>query len=1638
MSLISRLEVTNYLTEGINVHRRSVDWKPMLAGITLRMDGGKSALVNITNGGGKTSLVELQLFLLSRDSRLLKKIREKLAPKNRGFTHARIEFRTPPEDTYAAPSLLEIDPLNLPGETHVVGVALNDDINDPPIFYSYSGTLEDSPCYIFDGKSIASVSDAEFVARTKALRSCKWNKFSSRREWEDHIRLFLPVEVIRRNVIYQLKGSDDKNASFFDFTPRGGESYDSAFFRAVVAPDLLSNLLSTFSDEDETAVEDTLFKSLSRIVDADREIVRKEQRLAIREKGIALLTPILNAGTAAEALKEQRDTILRNLRKDVALLGHFGSHGTPNAISGLPRKLPKMGDQDPRILIALKGMVITRDEGILLLDGALSELSGVDAGKINEAASRKSISAHLPKSQVIDFACDFGFSTSGVAGGGHYRKGYRRESALAVPDAISAIAGAKTAGLKEALVVAFGIAEAQIDTNPGSLAVRRFENKCRILESEVLYAETQIGELDIAIIGLETQIQDRQDNQGAWDDFVKIGNVLPEELRAEPAKAKVWIDTNLENLKQSISSRSVRKGELRGAWENYNAVMERQGLQGIEGVRERHSELVSKRDRIRNERVRIGKALREANAVLRVVQESIGPLAKTAADASQLLTQFNDLKHGFDKFQAIFGDIEPRNVNPLSDLANATKVLAGARLAVTRNTEEADDLRSLQSQASTFSSIFGKDADPLQCDPIEDQRIWSERESGARQSMAALTDKKEAIERFENQHPGTTPAGWLTAADLKRAEIVNEKSINENRTRDIHKEISAIEEMRSVEDGAFERAWEVLAIGSQRVQRLHEVIISAGYPLELRTDVLSALSGMLSAPVFEDLAEMQAAAHALQAANVSVPLILKSALLQSIQSGLSIHGDVRLFGFIGGNFSRRVRILLDPEYAQVELERLSKDLEDGKTELERLELALAPVLATSQDYQLAFQAKEALASGVRKRYASYESEVQAAEAELRKILPRVTLQALEVLRCAKSYVTGGGQVRLKTLEAELGPLKTEVQKRVDLEEAAKTRASQESLNARDSALEYLRMGGDHGHQNAGNDQEQRQEDLDLAQAKAQEAGQLADDLNEQGSVIEGEADEFELAQAPAELDRLTRALAMVDSEVEFNFMTNYEKEQAVLIRQEESLSGTLSVNYGRAESFKLNQGKNDKDLNQEIATKRQKVASLKTDIETNGRTIRRITGAEIPVWSRLAHAIHDLAYEMGRRVAQTASISTQADELEEGRAAPEVHPAYRQVHALINALRHPDMEASEKLIGQTDELTQVIQDIAIAEGLSSHKRIEVEYKTALSTYGQLNTEFCEEAKKGAGANNAAFNALEIQEIENATPSTMRVLAKLFDRLQLSLNKDRDEAQRAKVVAEETNEDAIKQLSTLIGSAEDNLQILSKVMNRYPEGKFIIDTQINKGEEIKAIIEDLKEEVERASRDVDSRSGSLRRGNDTQIKRILRDKLIECVFINTRVDFVNAGIWSGKQNPVSDKLSTGQKIALEFMWIVRQAEYEIERSLTELTSKQAAKSRAKANRVILIDGIFSTLSDRKIIKEALNGLRSLGGNFQIIGFLHSPTWTNDFTVFPVYHVGKKLTNDAGDGWVNFRETGREAGSVGFFSAITQPSAPPKPV
>lgn len=479
------------------------------------------------------------------------------------------------------------------------------------------------------------------------------------------------------------------------------------------------------------------------------------------------------------------------------------------------------------------------------------------------------------------------------------------------------------------------------------------------------------------------------------------------------------------------------------------------------------------------------------------------------------------------------------------------------------------------------------------------------------------------------------------------------------------------------------------------------------------------------------------------------------------------------------------------------------------------------------------------------------------------------------------------------------------------------------------------------------------------------------------------------------------------------------------------IAAALAVNFERADAFRAHQGKSDMALLEEIARKEQDADQLKAKAEDARAGAERIARADVPNWQRLAKAIHEIAFEVGSRVARSKAAATQAANLEEGAAVPEAHAGYKQAMAVFEALSDPALESYGAVIESVEALAQTVQAMDLHEALQQHKAVASELATAAEQYRDQNTRFCSAALEAAQSRDSAFNSLEIEEIGRATPDTIEALGVLFTQLQASLSKERDEAKQAMTIAIQTAEDTLTQLAGLIQSAIDNLATLNKVMGRYPQGRFFFETQITGKAGVQDILNELKLDVERALRDQDGQSRGMRRGNDTQLKTMLRERLIECVFTNTEVQFVNGGIWGGRKSHVSGKLSTGQKIALEFMWIVRQAEYEIERGLQEMTSKQAAKSRAKANRVILIDGIFSTLSDRRIIKEALNGLRDLGGNFQIIGFLHSPNWNNDFAVFPVYHVGKKLVNQEGDGLVSFRELGREPGTVGFVSAITQP-------
>lgn len=1629
MSLISRVEISNYLTEGLESNHFA-NWSPMLTGITLRMDN-QSCLVNITNGGGKTSMAEILLLVLSRDKSLLQRVREKSAPKGRGYTHARVEFREVDKTSFREPSLLEIDPENLPGQTRVYGVALNNDVADAPIFYSYSGTLEDSPCYTLANGLLTHVPDDVFAKKTRSIPGCQWNAFRNASEWQAHVGDAISIDVVRRNVVYQNKGSDDKNASFFSFKPRPGEGYDAAFFKKVVAPDLLTNLLNTFAEEEETNVEDTLHNSLSQIVVSEREMARKQENLQHREAAIGVdLKPVVDAGAAANVARETMQRALRVVKKDVALFQHFGAQDSAHVVLGIPRpvdKLMRSSEQDSRIRKALRGMVIHREDGIVVSDKTLSDLTNVEVRVITQTAERKKIFPTSLNAQVIDFNCDFGFSTSGIAGGGHYRKGYTREAVAKLLPLFADTSGATLSGLESAFEIAFDTAQAQIDTNPAALKLYALDATLRSNAVQQGLLTKEVADLEAEIERLNTQIKGRAENESAWNLFVDIAQYLSAELQSQPRMAKAWLTQEVTNANSEMQDMSAKRGSLLSTWNQYTKALEEAGLEGIDGIRDRYKNLTSQQRQISS---RLQKATQQAAEARRQIPE----LQRAAMRAEQLVQQtsarvagLNELQGYFSVFQSYFGDVDPRDVeSPIATLkkVNAKKNAVGGELD--KASSEYAELIQLKASSSRFVEIFGSECDALTANPMAEHREWTDAQNLAQLSLVPLEPLVAALEGFRLKYPDSMPEAWIQQTDASRQKLENESREAEGALSRTIGEIKALDNLAVVDDASFGRAWAVLG---DKPKRLYAMLQSMDGTAERRVAALSALTGLLSAPVFDSIEELSAAAELLEQHDIGIPLLLKEPLLKAIGTQGGSKGDLQQLAFFAGRYSRQARILLDPDFAKQQRELLVSRKAELEALIAGLQAQLEAVSFKSEDYRMATKAADALRSGAEAKFIEFTAELNKASTELRRLAPQVRADALATLEAQRKFLQKGGAQKQMELEADCDRLRQELASIQTELATAEKRASDESVRAYTFATKYVEQGGNETLAKATDDLELHSEAMEVAKEKLETLMGEAETLDDEQRSAEEKANAFESEYGSGEISRMKLVVDFSEQAGDIAFMETYAtKHQELQNRSNRFIAFQSNVNFDRAASYVENLDKSEADLN-DIVTKKTADKNTKKD------TVRRLTeenefieNAEKPNWVALKRAVFDLAYELGKQAATTKAAHAEFSTLEEGAAPVTSHELYASLHAVCDRMRAPTLEEASALSTVILEAATSVSEINLQSNLTDFGGKRKALQAANDDYAAKKHSFITKAEAEAGSKNAAFNALELDVIRRASPEQIGELNNLFLQLNVSLQKDREDAQKAISAAESANREALDQLSSLILVAQDNLDALRKVMGRYPSGCFIFSVKLATEELIKDILVELTEGVKQFSSAEGSRAG--KRANEGRIKDFLRETLIDKIFLEPKVKFMHTGI-RAVESPVTEKLSTGQKVALEFMWIVRQAEYEIERGISKLSRQQANRKRQETNRVIFVDGIFSTLSDRHIIREAFNGLGSLGGNFQIIGFLHSPTWTNDSSVFPVYHVGKKLTNSNGDRLVSFTESGRTPGTVGFFTSITRP-------
>jgi hypothetical protein len=95
-----------------------------------------------------------------------------------------------------------------------------------------------------------------------------------------------------------------------------------------------------------------------------------------------------------------------------------------------------------------------------------------------------------------------------------------------------------------------------------------------------------------------------------------------------------------------------------------------------------------------------------------------------------------------------------------------------------------------------------------------------------------------------------------------------------------------------------------------------------------------------------------------------------------------------------------------------------------------------------------------------------------------------------------------------------------------------------------------------------------------------------------------------------------------------------------------------------------------------------------------------------------------------------------------------------------------------------------------------------------------------------------------------------------------------------------------------------------------------------------------------------------------------------------------------------KISTGQMTAISLLLMTKLADFSIRRDEADALPGQRRRRRnAHNSRVVIIDGLFSNVSDRQLIRESLDAMRQLKDRFQLIGWIHNMAYENDPEIFP---------------------------------------------
>ena len=1615
MAVITRIEIVNYLSEGWKPGMGAARWRPLWPANTLRL-AGQSTAIQIPNGCGKTSVTNAILFLLSRDRKLKKEFLDRCAPVERGYTHIRIEFGIGADEDLAQHELMTRDPLDCPTQTYVIGVCANRGEEDLQ-FYRHAGMLEDSPAYRLENSNILFTSNEDFRSAVKKIGRSDWNRWGTIADWGKVVGEFMSREVVRQNVAFHLSGAGDASATFKKVAPEPGERFDEAYFKQVVAPQLLSNLMGESAEEDERAIEDTITISMTRFIDAKLKVEQKAAYLERRRALEAEFEPVLGAAIAIEGAQLAYQGQLSVLGLDAAFFDRFAGSGG-SLLLGMPLD-PKELHQPAAVKKALRGMAVDKDGSLLISDSALAELLGLNSGHVNQladrsSANRPSVSQYAASSQVLDFNCDIKI----LEGAGGRRKPPRYYDQKAAWE----LASRRTDGMDDSgsLQAAFETAEKVVDTNPFRREHRRMVRRQEELKALVGQAEATGQGADQRKTSLETQVTERADNQTAYQEFCKQAFLFPSELQDSPQVAEAWLEQETLLRTNLVTNHSQQIGVLTAGWKNLQRLRMELGYQT---PAERWAELEAAKGELDGKG---DSALDGRNNAKRDYDELVLKKTKTKGDhdkASRELETLSGLQPYEVVFRRIFGEVDPLKVFPPVD--ELRKLQREVRKQNTLREPKRTALAKLNELATgykRFLELFG-DVDPRQAKPEADLGRLIEQTNAAQLVYGQHLPLAEAYEQYI-ANSTLEPKEWIRVTDEKRVAAERRRQAAAESSEALKLDLASLEDLAIVGDVNFAAALEALDKSRISYVRLQDFILQCEADPGRRLSLLTAFGAVLSAPVVDTLELAESAMLALKDLQLEVPILLSAPLLAAIGEGeLADTDSGSAVAFFAGIRTRRVRAIVDPQALEEEKQDVRKQIKAQ----EGLEAAAATDTLEfgphSDAYSLATQAHQALLQNSVAKTLEADKQIRDIEPMIERARDLCTRQALRSIADAIAFADAGGKGAIGKLATEVAAMDTSIE---DMDERAvqlEPLTTQEAVVAHDGAARYARGGGTIRLTEL-QIETQRLQALHLEEEVlgAQYAKTLNQAQEELDSVV---------AQAKAFLpgyESMAQPLQdaiLFEKEGHAAFMQTKDEKANELKESCDALKPAAKINFVRAQSYKDHQGQDDAQLQLLIGKAiAEKAAAEKTALDLI-REAERLLGL-VHAADRSAESLHELVFVFREKHVAAAPYLSDLAQREGGASPPEAHALYARTEELRHRLanwRNSDGPFDRNLLAG---LRSDVEDIDIAKTGSDAREAKKQADRVRENFSSRRTIFCE---KAAATDLKALSQAEIESIQAAnTVEELKELVRLGERLQADLAQEKTDLLELQVAAGTVETESIGTLTRLVQSCHANLETMNQVMSRNPKARFFIATKIISDEDVLRLMHDLRDGIEARKRTAQTRSSFDRRNKDDgSIKADVRRALIDNIFIETSVEFRHVGMWEGDRRHIQDSFSEGQKAAMQMLWLIKESEYHLECAIRRhLGAGSKKRLRARSQRILFFDGLFSNLTDRALIDEAFKGLGDSNSNLQLIGLIHNPEYRNNPQIFPALVIGRRAGWRQVDGERSFMrfEDGRPDGSMGM--------------